>query len=284
MEIISRIPELRARLKQDRLKGKTIGFVATMGCLHDGHLTLMRQARAANDVVVASIFVNPLQFGPTEDYGVYPRDIKRDCELAEAAGVDILFAPEVADMYPGGYENMLTFVDVLGLGKGLCGASRPGHFRGVATVVTKLLNIVQPDKAYFGQKDAQQVVVIRRMTADLDMDIGIVAVPIVREVDGLAMSSRNKFLNPAERQAALALNKSLALAAEELRGGQRDAQRLSQTMREMIAAEPLAKIDYISITDPGTLEDLTAIAGPALIALAVYIGKTRLIDNLHWEG
>lgn len=284
MEIISRVADLKERVKKARQEGKTIGFVPTMGYLHEGHQTLMRQAGAAHDIVVASIFVNPLQFGPSEDYEVYPRDLSRDSELAASAGVDILFAPSVEDMYPRGFKNMLTYVDVQGITERLCGASRPGHFRGVSTVVAKLFNIVEPDAAYFGQKDAQQVVVIKRMVEDLNINVLIVAVPIVREADGLALSSRNVYLNPDERQAALVLNKSLRLAEEKLRAGEQDAVRISQVMHNLITSEPLASIDYISISDPGSLKELSVVSGPALIALAVKIGKTRLIDNLVWGG
>jgi len=284
MDIINRIEILRTSLARFRSQGKSIGFVPTMGYLHEGHLTLMRQARSGHDIVVASIFVNPLQFGPTEDYGVYPRDIERDSALAAAAGVDILFVPQVEDMYPGGYEQMLAFVDVHGLSARLCGASRPGHFRGVATVVCKLFNIVQPDAAYFGQKDAQQVIVLKRMAQDLNMNLRIVCVPIVREKDGLAMSSRNCFLNPAERQAALVLNRSLKLAEEKLQAGEREAARIVAAMQELICAEPLASIDYICVTHPETIAEMAVIDGPALIALAVRIGKIRLIDNMVWAG
>ncbi|MDR3589734.1 MAG: pantoate--beta-alanine ligase [Negativicutes bacterium] len=284
MDVISRVADLRTSLATLRQQGKSVGLVPTMGCLHEGHLTLMRQARAGNDVVVASIFVNPLQFGPNEDYGVYPRNIQQDSALAAAAGVDILFAPQVEDMYPGGYEKMLTFVDVRNVSERLCGASRPGHFRGVATVVSKLFNIVQPDDAYFGQKDAQQVIVLKRMVQDLNMNLRIVTVPTVREKDGLALSSRNCFLNPAEREAALVINRSLRLAEEKLRSGERDTARLIAAMRELIGDEPLASIDYVSISDPHSLTELAVADGPVLIAMAVRIGKTRLIDNMMWAG
>lgn len=284
METISRVADLRARLQQARLQGKTVGLVPTMGYLHEGHLTLMRQARAGHDIVVASIFVNPLQFGPSEDYAVYPRNLERDSAAAATAGVDILFVPQVDDMYPGGYEQMRTFVEVQGLSALLCGASRPGHFRGVATVVNKLFNIVQPDAAYFGQKDAQQVIIIKQMVSDLNMNVRIVAVPIVRETDGLAMSSRNGYLNPAERQGALVLNKSLMLAKEKVQAGEHDVVQLVRDIEDLITNEPLASIDYVSIRHPETLDELSVIAGPALIALAVRIGKTRLIDNMVLGG
>lgn len=284
MEIVSRVADLKARVQQAKREGKSVGLVPTMGFLHEGHATLMRTAKAAHAMVVASIFVNPLQFGPNEDYAVYPRDLERDSKVAAAAGVDLLFAPSVEEMYPQGFENMLTFIDVHKLTERLCGAARPGHFRGVTTVVSKLFNIVEPDIAYFGQKDAQQVIVIRRMVEDLNMNLRIVAVPIVRESDGLAMSSRNTYLNPAERQAALILNKSLKMAEARLQQGERDALVLSGKIRDMIQSEPLASIDYVSISNPTNLEELTSVKGPALLALAVKIGKTRLIDNLLWEG
>lgn len=284
MEIISSIAALKARVRQARQEGKSVGLVPTMGYLHAGHQALMRAARADHGLVVASVFVNPLQFGPSEDYAVYPRDLDRDAALAEAAGADVIFAPTVAEMYPRGPEQTLTFVEVRDITERLCGASRPGHFRGVTTVVSKLLNIVEPDAAYFGQKDAQQVVVIGRMVADLDMNVRVVTVPIVREEDGLALSSRNIYLNPAERKAALVLSRALALAAESLRAGERRGEALRRAMTELISAEPLANIDYVSVSDPATLRELDGIAGPALLALAVRIGKTRLIDNMLWEG
>lgn len=284
MEIVTRVAEIRAMVRQARAAGKTVGLVPTMGFLHEGHLTLMRTARAEHGLVIASIFVNPLQFGPSEDYAVYPRDLERDARLAASAGVDAVFAPPVEEMYPQGPAKMLTFVEVKDITERLCGAQRPGHFRGVATVVAKLFNIVEPDVAYFGQKDAQQVVVIKRMAADLSMNVRIATVPIVREADGLALSSRNVYLNPAERQAALVLSRALRLAEERLKAGQRDAAAIRGAMQEIIAGEPLAAIDYVSVSDPATLVELDTVAGPALVALAVRIGKTRLIDNLLWEG
>lgn len=284
MEIVSRVADVKALVRQAKLTGKTVGLVPTMGFLHEGHATLMRTARAAHGLVVASIFVNPLQFGPSEDFEVYPRDLDRDAQLAASAGVDVIFAPSVEEMYPQGFANMLTFVEVKDITERLCGAQRPGHFRGVATVVTKLFNIVEPDVAYFGQKDAQQVVVIKRMAADLSMNVRIATVPIVREADGLALSSRNVFLNPAERKAAPVLSRALRLAAERLRAGQRDAAAIRREMNDLIGGEPLAVRDYISVSNPATLQELDRIEGPALVALAVRIGKTRLIDNLLWEG
>lgn len=284
MKIVSTVKELRTTIQEHKLQGKSIGLVPTMGYLHDGHLSLMRKAKAEQDVVVASIFVNPLQFGANEDFAVYPRDLERDSALAAGVGVDIVFAPSVEEMYPQGFENMITFVDMIKITDKLCGAFRPGHFRGVATVVTKLFNLVCPDAAYFGQKDAQQVVVIKRMVADLNMNIKIITVPIVRESDGLAMSSRNVYLSSAERQAALILNKSLKQATQRLINGERNAALIKQEIETMIKTEQLADIDYVTICDTATLEDLNAINNKALIALAVKFGKTRLIDNIVWEG
>jgi pantoate--beta-alanine ligase len=284
MVIVTGIAEVRALVRRARQEGKTVGLVPTMGFLHEGHLTLMRTARAAHGLVIASIFVNPLQFGPSEDYAVYPRDLDRDAGLAASAGVDVIFAPAVEEMYPQGPANVLTTVEVRDITEWLCGAQRPGHFRGVATVVAKLFNIVKPDVAYFGEKDAQQVVVVKRMAADLSMDVAIATVPIVREADGLALSSRNVFLNPAERQAALVLSRALKLARERLEGGERNAAAIRKVMGELIGGEPLAASDYISVCDPVTLRELEEIEGPALVALAVRIGKTRLIDNMTWEG
>ncbi len=283
MDIINRVTDIRERVGAAREAGQTVGLVPTMGYLHEGHLSLIRAARTAHDLVVVSIFVNPLQFGPQEDYAAYPRDLERDSRLAAAAGADIVFAPAVAEMYPQGCGNMLTFIKVGGVSERLCGASRPGHFRGVATVVSKLFNIVGPDTAYFGQKDAQQVVVIRQMVADLNINVGITAVPIVRETDGLALSSRNVYLNPAERRAALVLSRALGLAADRLAAGERDATAIRQAMIDFIKTEPLATIDYVSLSDPATLAELAGVGRSALVALAVRIGKTRLIDNILWE-
>ncbi|MBP2665602.1 MAG: pantoate--beta-alanine ligase [Firmicutes bacterium] len=284
MQIVTCVAELKTIIRSARAAGKTIGVVPTMGYLHEGHLTLMRKARAEQGVVIATIFVNPLQFGPQEDYAVYPRDLKRDSAMAETTGIDVLFAPSVDEMYPAGNGRTLTFVDVEQITTKLCGASRPGHFRGVATVVAKLLNITEADVGYFGQKDAQQVTVIRRMVDDLNMNVKIVAVPIVRESDGLALSSRNQYLSPDERQAALVLSKSLVRAQELLQLGEKDSGQILAVMNDLISREPLARIEYISIVDPAALEPLQQISGPALIALAVRFGKTRLIDNLIWEG
>lgn len=277
MKIINSPKEIQKYCNFLRIEGKTIGFVPTMGALHEGHLSLMRQARAENDVVIASIFVNPTQFGPNEDYSAYPRDLEGDSKLASGVGVDIIFAPSARDMYPYGYS---TFVDVEEITDKMCGASRPGHFQGVTTVVSKLFNLIHPHKAYFGQKDAQQCAVIKRMTVDLNFDIEIVIMPTIREKDGLAMSSRNKYLNPEERKSALVLINSLLLAENLIKSGEINASTIYQEMMSLINNEPSAKIDYISIVDSETLEAREMIKGSILIALAVYIGKTRLIDNI----
>lgn len=284
MQVIKQIEQLKQVVRDVKRQGKTVGLVPTMGYLHEGHLTLMRRARQEQGLVIATLFVNPLQFGPQEDYADYPRDLARDCELAESTGIDVLFAPAVDEMYPAGNGKTLTSVDVEKITASLCGASRPGHFRGVATVVTKLFNIAEADVAYFGQKDAQQVAVIRRMAEDLNMNVKIVAVPIVRESDGLAMSSRNKYLDSAQRQAALVLSRSLERAASLLAAGERDSSLIVATVRDLISQEPLAEIDYVSLVDPLTMEALDRVETRALLALAVKFGKTRLIDNMLWEG
>ena len=284
MQVITQIGQLKQIIYTAKREGKTIGLVPTMGYLHEGHLTLMRRARQEQGLVIATLFVNPLQFGPQEDYADYPRDLERDCKLAESTGIDVLFAPSVDEMYPAGNGKILSFVDVEQITATLCGASRPGHFRGVATVVTKLFNIAEADVAYFGQKDAQQVAVIRRMTEDLNMNVKIVAVPIVREPDGLAMSSRNKYLAPAQRQAALVLSRSLERAASLLAAGERDSALILAAVRELIDQQPLAEIDYVSLVDPLSLAAIERVEQQALLALAVKFGKTRLIDNMLWEA
>ena len=271
------IPEIRA-LRQ-KLSG-TVGFVPTMGYLHEGHLALVRQARRENAAVIVSIYVNPTQFGTNEDFGAYPRDLDRDLELLRKEGTDIIFAPLDDEMYPPVFSS---WVNVEKVTERLEGASRPDHFRGVATIVAKLVNIVQPTRAYFGQKDAQQVMVIKRMAADLNMDLEIVTVPTVRESDGLAMSSRNIRLSPKERQAATILFKALALAQRLTRGGERDAEEIRRRMTALIQEEPLAHLDYVSIADAETLEELNLLDRPAVASLAVRIGKTRLIDNIPLE-
>jgi pantoate--beta-alanine ligase len=255
----------------------SVGFVPTMGYLHEGHLSLVRRARAENDVVVASIFVNPTQFGPTEDFERYPRDPQRDLNLLQQERTDIVFMPSAVEMYPEGFS---TYIDVDGVTEVLEGAHRPGHFRGVATVVLKLFNIVQPTRAYFGQKDAQQVVVIRKMVNDLKLNVEVVPCPTVRETGGLAMSSRNVYLSPDERRAALILFRALSLSERLWRSGERDATKLRDRIHLLMAREPLASVDYISAAHPETLQELESMDGPTLISLAIRIGETRLIDNL----
>lgn len=277
MRICHTIAEIREFVRQARAKGQSIGFVPTMGYLHEGHLELMRRAKDQCGTVIVSIFVNPAQFGPGEDLESYPRDLERDAGMAEAVGVDAIFNPGAEEIYPPGY---CTYVDVERITERLCGASRPGHFRGVATVVVKLFNIVKPDYAFFGQKDAQQVLVIKRMAADLNMEVEVVTVPTVREQDGLAMSSRNVYLDPGQRRAALSLSRSLNRAAEEVRAGERDAAKIRQLVIEMIEAEPLAYIDYVEIYSHPELDPVEVITGPALLALAVKMGRARLIDNI----
>jgi pantoate--beta-alanine ligase len=273
MKVIETIAQMKAERR--KLVG-SVGFVPTMGYLHDGHISLVHKARSENLSVIVSIFVNPTQFGPQEDFAAYPRDTKRDLSMLEKEGANIVFMPSVEEMYP---ERFSTWVNVEKITEGLEGEVRPGHFKGVATVVCKLFNIVEPDKAYFGQKDAQQLVVIRKMAAELNMNLKVVAVPTVREPDGLAMSSRNIYLSKEERQAALVLWKALCLARGNWENGERDAARLRRDMIALIEKEPFAKIDYVSIANPETLEELDTIDKNALLSLAVRIGKTRLIDN-----
>jgi len=277
MRIISTIAELRAQLGADRRDGKTIGFVPTMGFLHVGHMELVSRARAENEVSVVSIFVNPLQFGANEDLGKYPRDLARDSAMLEAAGVDILFAPEVSEIYP---RPMLTVVDVPTLGNQLEGEVRPGHFAGVATVVTKLFNLVQPDRAYFGEKDYQQVALIKRMVEDLAQPVRVVAVPTVREADGLACSSRNVYLDEHERKAAVVVPNALAEAERLYAKGCDSPDELEAALRRFIATEPLATPEVVAVRHPETLERLSSLqSGPAVVALFVRIGTTRLLDN-----
>jgi len=277
MQVIKTVADIRT-LRQT-LNG-TVGFVPTMGYLHEGHLTLVKQARKENSAVIVSIYVNPAQFGPKEDFGAYPRDLDRDLELLQKEGTDIAFVPSDDDMYPPGFSSWVDVEKVTGR---LEGASRPGHFRGVATVVAKLFNIIQPTRAYFGQKDAQQVVVIKKMVDDLDMNLTVVVVPTVRESDGLAMSSRNSYLNPKERQAATILFKALTLARQLYRSGERDAEKIRRQMTLLIQKEPLAQIDYVSIANADTLEELDLLDGPTVASLAIGIGRTRLIDNMPLE-
>ena len=273
-----KVVETISEMKQLRLKlAGPVGFVPTMGYLHEGHLTLVKRAKAENSSVVVSIFVNPTQFGPQEDFNRYPRDPQRDLGMLEKEKTDVVFMPPVAEMYPPQFNS---WVDVGRITERLEGATRPGHFRGVATVVAKLFNIVQPNKVYFGQKDAQQLIVIKKMVADLNMNLEVVAVPTVREPDGLAMSSRNIYLNPQERKAAAVLYQALTLAQKLWSEGEKNAQAIRQKMTDLIQKQPLANIDYISIADAETLDELDTVKPPALVSLAVKIGRTRLIDNV----
>ena len=280
MIIVKTIKEVREKVKEWRDTGLSVGLVPTMGYLHEGHASLIKTSSSANDRTVVSVFVNPIQFGPGEDLESYPRDIEHDSEIAQAVGADLIFNPEPEEMY---LDNFSTFVDMTGLTEELCGLSRPGHFRGVCTVVTKLFNIVKPDRAYFGKKDAQQLAVIRHMVQDLNVDIEVVGCPIVREEDGLAKSSRNTYLSPEERKAAVVLSKSINAGKEMVKSGEKDAGIILAKMQEIIDAEPLAKIDYIKMVDADTIKQTKTIEAPAICAMAVYIGKTRLIDNFFTE-
>ena len=275
MKIVGTVKEVREQVKEWKKQGLSVGFVPTMGYLHEGHKSLMDAARKGNDKVVVSIFVNPMQFGPTEDLATYPRDLDHDAALCESAGVDLIFHPEAEEMYE---KDFCSFVDMTGLTEGLCGKTRPIHFRGVCTVVNKLFNIVTPDHAYFGQKDGQQLAVIKRMVRDLNMDIEIVGCPIVREEDGLAKSSRNTYLSPEERKAALILSKTVALG-KELAKTEKDANKVVEAMKKNIETEPLAKIDYVEAVDALSMAEVDKLEGTCMLAMAVYIGKTRLIDN-----
>ncbi len=276
MEIIEKIDELREIVKKWRLEGKTVGLVPTMGYLHEGHKSLIVRAVAENDKVVVSDFVNPMQFGPTEDLATYPRDLDHDAKLVEDAGADLIFHPEPSEMY---LDDFSSYVDMNTLTKGLCGKTRPIHFRGVCTVLAKLFNIVTPDKAYFGQKDAQQLAVVKHMVSDLNFGLEIVGCPIIREEDGLAKSSRNTYLSPEERKAGLVLSRSLKLGKEAIEAGEKDATKVIGLITDEINKEPLAKIDYVEIVTWPDLKEVSTIEGSVLCAMAVYIGKTRLIDN-----
>jgi len=280
METIHTVEWMKQVARQARAEGRNSGFVPTMGALHAGHMSLVRAAKAECQPVIASIFVNPTQFAPNEDFQKYPRTFESDRRQLEEAGVDYLFAPESAEMYPQGFR---TWVNVDGLSDRLDGRSRPGHFRGVTTVVLKLLEIVRPKKAYFGRKDAVQARLIRQMARDLHLDTEIVACPIVREPDGLAMSSRNTYLNPAERRAATALHRALDGARQSIEHGERDALRLTSAMREILRTDPLVEIDYVEIVDEETLEQVTRLRGVCLAMVAARVGATRLIDNLLIE-
>jgi len=268
---------MRDASRAARRAGKRTGFVPTMGALHEGHLSLVRVARAATDVVVASIFVNPTQFGPNEDLAKYPRSFERDCQMLEREGVECVFAPSVEEMYPAG---AVTWVTVEGMSEKLDGRSRPGHFRGVTTVVSKLFHIVEPDRAFFGQKDAAQVAIIRRMVRDLNLPVEIVVCPILREADGLAMSSRNAYLDPEQRRQALVLHRSLMRVQHMAEAGEQDASRLIAAGRETFAHEPGVRLDYLEIVDPATLDPMADISAGVLVAVAAYVGTTRLIDNV----
>lgn len=277
MRLIRTINRMSACINHIRQNGKSIGFVPTMGYLHEGHLSLMRQAKEENDILVLSIFVNPAQFGPMEDYKRYPKDLNRDIRLAKDSGCDMVFIPDAKEMYPGGYS---TYVKVERLSDILCGKTRPIHFRGVATVVTKLFNIIRPDRAYFGTKDYQQAIIIKRMIEDLNMDIKLKILPIVREKDGLAMSSRNIYLSQEERSDAIILYKALRFAKRLIEGGQRDPGVIISAIRKLISHKNRARMDYVSVVDADTLNDIRIIKRRILIAIAVWIGKTRLIDNI----
>jgi pantoate--beta-alanine ligase len=277
MRICNAIEEMRSACRATPGGGKRLGFVPTMGALHEGHLSLVRAARDSCDVVAASIFVNPTQFGPNEDLAKYPRNFERDCALLEKASVELLFAPPVEEMYPAG---AVTWVTVEGLSGKLDGGSRPGHFRGVTTVVAKLFHIVEPDAAFFGQKDAAQVAIIRRMVRDLNLPVEIVACPIVREADGLAMSSRNAYLDPQQRKQALVLHRSLQGVEKSWREGERDAAKLLAAGQKEITGERSIRLDYFEIVDPASLEPLESVSEGALVAVAAFVGTTRLIDNI----
>ena len=277
MRICDTIEDMRAACRAARRGGKRLGFVPTMGALHEGHLSLVRAARASCDAVAASIFVNPMQFGPNEDLAKYPRSFERDRELLAKEGVELLFAPSVEEMYPAG---AVTWVTVEGLSSKLDGRSRPGHFRGVTTVVAKLFHIVEPDAAFFGQKDAAQVAIVRRMVRDLNLPVEIVACPIVREPDGLAMSSRNAYLDPQQRKQALVLHRGLLQVKKSWEEGEREAGKLLTVGRDELAAEKSVRLDYLEIVDSDSLDPVENTAGGALVAVAAFVGMTRLIDNI----
>lgn len=278
MQVTTTVAETRALVKSWKKEGKTVGLVPTMGYLHEGHASLIRKCREENNIVVVSVFVNPTQFGPNEDLEAYPRDFQRDSALCESLGADLIFHPEPEEMY----QDPCAYVSIETLSENLCGRTRPIHFRGVCTVVSKLFHIVAPDKAYFGQKDAQQLAIIRKMVRDLNFDIEIVGCPIIREEDGLAKSSRNTYLNPQERQAALCLSRAVKRGQALIAPGM-DSEAVLSEMRKIIEAEPLAKIDYVSMVDALTMKDVEKVDRDVLVAMAVYIGKTRLIDNFSYE-
>ncbi len=277
MKLVHSIAEMRAVCRSARSRGARLGLVPTMGALHEGHLSLVRAARGKSDLVAASIFVNPTQFGPSEDFAKYPRTLENDCALLEREGVELVFAPSVEEMYPKG---AVTWIVVEGLSERLCGKSRPGHFRGVTTVVAKLFHIVEPDLAFFGQKDAAQVAIVRRMVRDLNMPVGIEVCPIVREPDGLAISSRNGYLSPQQRASALVLHRSLTRVQELFVSGERYSANLIAAAQEEFATEPSARLDYVEVVDPETLEPEAAVTRRVLLAVAAFVGQTRLIDNI----
>ena len=274
------VKEVKDQVREWKKQGFSVGLVPTMGYLHEGHQSLVKRAVAENDKVVVSVFVNPIQFAPNEDLETYPRDLEADCALCESTGAAMVFHPEPSEMYG---DDFTTFVDMTGVTKELCGKSRPTHFRGVCTVVNKLFNIVTPDKAYFGQKDAQQLAVIRRMVRNLNMNLEVVGCPIIREADGLAKSSRNTYLSAEERKAALVLSKAIFLGEKMIKDGERDGDKVLSAMTQLIESEPLAKIDYVEMVKWDSIEIHHQIDGPVLTAIAVYIGKTRLIDNFITE-
>lgn len=280
MKVVDSIYDVRKQVEEWKREGLEVGFVPTMGYLHEGHQSLINRAHKENDKVVVSIFVNPTQFGPNEDLDTYPRDLARDSEICKNAGADLIFHPEAKEMYK---EDFCTFVNIQELSEGLCGKSRPIHFRGVCTVVSKLFNIVQPNRAYFGEKDAQQLAIIKRMVRDLNFNIEIVGCPIIREEDGLAKSSRNTYLSVEERKAATILNKSLLKAKAAINDGEKDVKRVITLITENINTEKLASIDYVEIVDSISLKKVDSIEKSVLVAIAVYIGKTRLIDNFTYE-
>ncbi len=281
MRLCTTIEEARRQARAARQSGKRIGLVPTMGALHQGHLSLVRAAQAQSGFVAVSIFVNPLQFGPTEDFSKYPRTFERDRELLEQEGVDVIFAPSSAEMYP---QGSVTYVHVEGLSERLDGKSRPGHFRGVTTVVAKLFHVLEPDVAFFGQKDAAQLAVIRRMVRDLNMPVDIVGCPIIREADGLAMSSRNAYLNPEQRQQALVLHRSLEEVQKRFALGERSTARLIEAGKQVLHQEPAVRLDYFEVANPDTLEPVETVAHSSLVAVAAYVGNTRLIDNIILEA
>lgn len=276
IKVVSTVDETRAQIKEWKKQGFTVGLVPTMGYLHEGHQSLIKKAVDENDKVVVSVFVNPIQFAPNEDLETYPRDLEADKKLCDSTGADLIFHPTPDEMYPDGFS---THIQMDNLTKELCGKTRPTHFGGVCTVVGKLFNIVQPDKAYFGQKDAQQLAIIKRMVRDLNFDLEIVGCPIIREPNGLAKSSRNTYLSADERKAALILSKSIELGKELVANGEKNAQNIIKAMTDKINTEPLARIDYVNVVDALNIEPIDVIQGETLVAIAVYIGKTRLIDN-----